>query len=106
MNRFSAFSMPWKEAIVVRGDVRIRLLRPGIVDVVEEVGDPTCDARDSTAEIGRDCQPLFTFTMAYDRRALNSADSYFNHQLAVNTKKRRGWGKRKNARIRGELSRG
>lgn len=71
--RLLAFS-PCRLAMVTRGDV-IRFLRPWMVDV-EDVGEATWDARDSTSSIGRDCQPLLTLTIAYDKRVRSSAVSY------------------------------
>lgn len=59
-------------AIAVRGEVT-RFLRPCNVEE-DDVGDPACDARDSTSPIEFDCHPLFTFTIAYERRVLNSAE--------------------------------
>lgn len=49
--------------------------RPWIVDVLD-AGDAACEVKFSTWSILCDCQPLFTFTIAYDRRVFNSAESY------------------------------
>lgn len=48
--------------------------RPWTVEVLD-VGDAACEARDSTWSMEWDCQPWFTFTIAYERRALSSAES-------------------------------
>jgi len=60
--------------MAARGDV-IGFRRPCNVDV-DDVGDPACDAKDSTSSIECDCHPLFTFTMAYERRVRSSDDSW------------------------------
>ena len=46
-----------------------------IVDAVE-AGEAACEAKVSTCSIECDCHPWLTLTMAYDRRAFSSADSW------------------------------
>ena len=60
--------------MIVRGD-RTGFARPCKVEF-EDVGDATCDANDSTSSMEFACQPLFTLTMAYDRRVRSSEDNW------------------------------
>lgn len=64
----------WNEWPGMRG-LREESWRPCIVDVLE-AGDAPCEAKFSTWSIECDCQPLFTLTIAYDKRVFNSAESY------------------------------
>jgi hypothetical protein len=73
-------ALPCMSAMAVRGDAMV-CLRPCSVDV-DDVGDPVCEARDSTSSMEFDCHPLLTLTMAYESRVRNSDESCGSSQMA------------------------